>query len=646
MRFDGHADSFYENIGFKCGLEVHQQLATEKKLFCRCPVGLKKERPNGRILRHMRPTLSELGEYDGTALMEFKTRKDVIYELFSSCTCTYEMDDTPPFPINKKAVDYAIEIALMLHCTIVDEIHITRKQYLDGSIPTGFQRTAIIGVDGWIPYKGRKITVPLLTLEEDACREVSDVGHVITFKTDRLSTPLVEVITGPDMRNPQEVMDVNRLIAAILRSTGKVRRGIGTVRQDVNVSITGGSRVEIKGVPRISMIGALTHYESLRQAALLKLKDELAARNVTADNFQVKKAFLASTAGDLRSPFFSSLKRQESILGCIKLEKMNGVFSIETQPGKTFADEVSGRLRVIACLDQLPNMASSDIESGAFIEIEDWELLKNEMNAGQDDLLVLTWGEKRDVETALEEIKLRVIEAIQGVPNETRQALPGGITDFERILPGPDRMYPDTDSAPTVITARHLEQIKGNLPEHPLKRRERYGALGLSDQAIKGLERLGLENLYDAVVASGVAPPGEVGEILAQKFRALQRKGYAVQTTPAETVISIFRAFPGESRRSSAFMHCLEKAASCPGLEPEKILKDRPGIIPDEHAVLLTARNVVDTFRTKIFKTKQKKIRFLVGQVMKRVPSSVPGRLVAALIHKELGKDSSSISPD
>ncbi|MFZ5981269.1 MAG: Glu-tRNA(Gln) amidotransferase GatDE subunit E, partial [Candidatus Zixiibacteriota bacterium] len=159
----------FESLGFKCGLEIHQQVATERKLFCHCPVGLTKRRHDAEILRHMRPTLSELGEYDGTALMEFKTKKEVIYRLYRDRTCTYEMDDTPPFLVNQQAVDYAIQIALLFNCKIVDEIHVIRKQYLDGSIPTGFQRTMIIGVDGWVPYKGRKISITQVNLEEEAC---------------------------------------------------------------------------------------------------------------------------------------------------------------------------------------------------------------------------------------------------------------------------------------------------------------------------------------------------------------------------------------------------------------------------------------------------------------------------------------------
>jgi len=136
----------YGAVGLICGLEVHQQLLTDRKLFCHCPAGRYSRTHDGVVLRHMRPTLSELGVYDGTALMEFKTRKHIIYLLNRENTCTYEMDDTPPFPVNQDALDVAIEQCLMLGCDIVDEVHIARKQYLDGSIPTGFQRTAVVGV--------------------------------------------------------------------------------------------------------------------------------------------------------------------------------------------------------------------------------------------------------------------------------------------------------------------------------------------------------------------------------------------------------------------------------------------------------------------------------------------------------------------
>ena len=144
----------YAAVGFKSGLEIHQQLLTSKKLFCRCPAGRYSEEFNAEILRHMRPTLSELGEYDGTALMEFKTKKEIIYQIHRETVCTYEMDDTPPFELNGEALDIALGIGLLYGCSMVDEIHIARKQYLDGSIPTGFQRTTIVGVNGCDSLQG------------------------------------------------------------------------------------------------------------------------------------------------------------------------------------------------------------------------------------------------------------------------------------------------------------------------------------------------------------------------------------------------------------------------------------------------------------------------------------------------------------
>ncbi|MEA2095295.1 MAG: Glu-tRNA(Gln) amidotransferase GatDE subunit E, partial [Candidatus Cloacimonadota bacterium] len=270
----------YEVLGFMSGLEVHQQLKTKEKLFCRCPAGVYNafDDYDAELIRHMRPTLSEMGTYDGTALMEFRTRKNITYRIKNETTCTYDVDDTPPFPINKEAVDYAVQIALQLKLNIVGELHITRKQYLDGSIPTGFQRTAIIGIEGEIPLKKKKIRIIQLSIEEDSCREVSDIGHERIYQTDRLGIPLIETVTYPDMKTPDEVLEAAQYIRFINRSSGKVRVGNGAGREDVNVSITDGTRVEIKGVSRNKWIPELTHNEAFRQKALLIIKDELNKR--------------------------------------------------------------------------------------------------------------------------------------------------------------------------------------------------------------------------------------------------------------------------------------------------------------------------------------------------------------------------------
>jgi len=346
----------YEEVGLIVGLEVHQQLLTQKKMFCNCPAGHYTNTHDATVLRHMRPTLSELGEYDGTALMEFKTKKNIIYLLNQENTCTYEMDDTPPFLVNQDALDVAIEQCLMLGCDIIDEVHIARKQYLDGSIPTGFQRTAIVGVGGKIPFRDREISITQISVEEDSCREVSDRGHLIVWRTDRLGMPLIETVTGADMHHPDEVAEAILLIGRVCRSTNHVRTGPGASRQDVNVSVRGGRRVEIKGVPYAWLAPRLVHGEAWRQVNLLKLRDELHKRGFDApEKIKIRHQDITEHAADygnrvvheeiwqrraeeksLRDGF--ELGKGKFTVRAVKLANMAGILNWPTQPDHTFAD--------------------------------------------------------------------------------------------------------------------------------------------------------------------------------------------------------------------------------------------------------------------------------------------------------------------
>jgi len=473
----------FRALGFKCGLEIHHQILTDKKLFCRCPAGMYSNQFQAEVLRHMRPTLSELGEYDGTALMEFKTKKEIIYRLNKDSVCTYEMDDTPPFPINRSAIDIAIEIALLLNCKIVDEIHIIRKQYLDGSIPTGFQRTAIVGWDGWIPYKGRKIGITQLALEEDACREVSDLGHTITFMTDRLSMPLIEIVTESHMLDPVEAAEVGGILGTLLRLTGKVRRGYGSGRQDVNVSVNGGTRVEIKGVPRLGYIPRLTAFEAKRQKSLLELKSHLEKRGFRdSDDIEYKTMDLTDKVNMVQhKPMLKNLPKDGAV-HAVCFKNMKGVFTYKLNQGWSFADEVAGRVRVIACLDKMPNIAHTDPGNGYYLGKDNTGIMFELLSCNNKDVITLVWGPTKDVETAVSEIIIRVKEIFQGVINETRQHRVNGLSDFERILPGPDRMYPDTDSPPTAITEDWIQRISSNLPETPWVKMERFESWKISEE--------------------------------------------------------------------------------------------------------------------------------------------------------------------
>ncbi|MFO7997550.1 MAG: Glu-tRNA(Gln) amidotransferase subunit GatE [Bacteroidales bacterium] len=512
----------YDRIGFMSGLEVHQQLDTREKLFCRCPCGIYQDDDDfdAEVIRHMRPTLSELGEYDGTALMEFKTRKEIIYRLKNPTTCTYEVDDTPPFPVNRDAVDIAIQISLLKKLNIVGEIHITRKQYLDGSIPTGFQRTAIIGVEGEIELRDKKVRLIQLSLEEDSCREVSDIGHTRIYKTDRLGMPLIETVTYPDMVNPGEVEEACQVIRFLNRSTGRVRTGLGAARQDVNVSCRGGTRVEIKGVSRIKWIPELTHNEAFRQYALLQVRDLLSKKVKSPEDWKPAHKKLDPLGLPFRSGLLKGIHKKGLELYGVLLPGFHGILSHFTQPGKIFADEISDRLKVIACIEK-PNMTHSE----ALRPIEGPEVMqviRKTLGGRVADAILLFWGPSADIPTALETIEERCRMAFHGVPNETRKSFEDGTTIFERVLPGADRMYPDTDSAPIPLKDEDIERLGKNLPQPTIEAYMMMKKWGIPEDTYTYILKKNLFPLLREIIETLQEDPVFVGTLFGHRLKHIE----------------------------------------------------------------------------------------------------------------------------
>lgn len=504
----------YNRIGFMSGLEVHQQLNTSKKLFCNCPAGLfhKNGEYDAQLIRHMRPTLSELGEYDGTALMEFKTRKEIIYQIKNETTCTYDVDDTPPFPLNREALDISLEISLLSKLNIVGEVHITRKQYLDGSIPAGFQRTAIIGVEGALEVNNKPIRLIQLSLEEDSCREISDIGHVRVYNTDRLGMPLIETVTYPDMVNPEEVKEVCDYIRFLNRSTGKVRTGIGAGRQDVNVSCKGGTRVEIKGVAHTKWIPLLTHIEAFRQWSLLLLRDKMRKKIGDYDNWSIShKKLNYYDFGFTYQPIVEAKDRKEKLIA-VNLPGFKGALSHFTQPGKVFGDELSDRLKVIACIEK-PNIAHSE-NLEELVSVKDFEHIAKLFDAKADDAQLLFWSAVDDIETALDVIEERCKMVFDGVPPETRKSFENGTTIFERVLPGADRMYPDTDSAPIPLADEYIERKRSELQSDLVVRYKQMEEWGVPKDTYTYIFRNNLYPIIDSLVTEGGFDPVYVATFL------------------------------------------------------------------------------------------------------------------------------------
>ncbi len=632
----------YEAVGLISGLEVHQQLLTKHKLFCRCPAGLYTETHDGEVLRHMRPTLSELGEYDGTALMEFKTKKEIIYLLNHQNVCTYEMDDTPPFLVNQEAIDASIELCLMMGMDIIDEIHIARKQYLDGSIPTGFQRTAIIGMNGKLPFHGRDLTITHVSLEEDSCREVRDKGHQIVWRTDRLGMPLTETVTGPELRSPQEVRDAIILCGMTARSTQRVRTGIGASRQDVNVSVRGGNRCEIKGVPRAGYAVKLVHNEGVRQCNLLKLRDELHARGLsTRESIHVQPFDVSDICAEVDLGFLRRALKVGGKVFAVKVEGVAGLAQYPTQPDTTFLDELSGRIRVIACLDEAPIVLSGALLPEFPDKHRVLERLRKRARVGERDDFFLVFGPEDDCRTAAEEIRLRFADATQGVPQETRQAVTGGFTTFERILPGPDRMYPDTDSPPTRVTNDRVEGLRARLRPVPWKRIERYMSWRVPEETCQYLIRRGGAEILDAVIektgVDGLLAAIEIG----QHSKALKRAGIPVERLGVSEWVQIFDLFTGGLIPRETISIVAARVAE-DGLSAEAAASaEGVAIQPRERWKEQVDRLTMEGYQGEKVDTQEKRLRFLAGRAMEQLLGKAPAKDVADYLRAKLEGGSS-----
>lgn len=615
----------FKEIGFKCGLEIHQQLKTSEKLFCNCPTTYRNDAPDAEIIRHMRPTLSELGEYDGTALMEFKTKKRVIYQLYRDNMCTYEMDDTPPFEINKKALKIAIRLALMLNCAIVDELHVSRKQYLDGSIPTGFQRTAVVGVGGWVPYKGRKIMLSHICLEEDACREISDKGHNIIFRTDRLSFPLLEVITQPVLESPKEAREVNELIGRMLKASGLVRRGIGSVRQDVNVSITGGTRVEIKGISKTKYTERMTEIEALRQKHLLDIKDDLEKRGYNKAGFKPVKKDVTDIVNKRPSSLITLMIDSGNRFGAVKLPGFAGLLKREIQPGRTFADEFSGRVKVIACLDEMPNIAVNEIPL-PMISSDCWNKLMKELDFSDKDAIILTWGPKNDIITAVNEIAGRAEEAFDGVPNDTRQHLSDFTTGFERVLPGPDRMYPDTDSPPVTIPACDIANYEKSLPKRSWEYESEWVKLGTPEYISHKVVVSPFLEMFDKLVKQDSINPVKLYSIL--------KRAYKVNKSAADfnvnTIANIFD-IQKQGHLSLKIVEELLCNSSSAELKSNfaKLISGKPELSDDD--IRQTIAETAKQAEQIDFTNADSKINYIIGAVVNKLDGMIDGGRVKVL---------------
>ncbi|MDR3102304.1 MAG: Glu-tRNA(Gln) amidotransferase subunit GatE [Methanocalculaceae archaeon] len=606
-------DFDYEALGMKAGIEIHQQLNTKEKLFSYTPAIIRdSSKHNGEVRRFLRVATSEMGDVDRAAKEEAMQARLFTYYTYDT-TDLVEIDEQPPAPLNPDALHLVLMIAKMFHMTPLPQIHPMRKMIVDGSATSGFQRTALVALNGEIDKICRIETV---AIEEDACQRVADQ----VFSVDRLGIPLIEITTTPCMKTPEQVHDVAQYIGMTLRSTGRVKRGLGTIRQDVNVSIRDGARVEIKGVQELDLIAEVVRREVQRQLSLLAIKDELIARSarVNGDVYDVTSVFVKTQS--------QILKKAKTILGTV-LYGFAGLVGMEIQPGRRLGSEMADYAKKCGVsglfhTDELPAYGVTKKEVA---------ILKETLGACQNDAVIIIAATEQKCQCAMQMIVRRAKMAMEGVPEETRKMLQGGCTAYMRPLSGAARMYPETDLLPVPVTPEYWASIA--TPELLTDKTERFAAeygldAGMAHQ-IAFSEKL---SLFERAVAEGIRPVFVARTIFAS-LKELSRAGISPETIPDDSVIAVMKAVEAGHAAKEAVSEILSACIRGMTLD-EAIAAVAPAFSREELRVLI--RGIVAERVDYIKSRGNAALGPVMGVVMKEVRGRIDGKIVSEVLDEEL----------
>jgi glutamyl-tRNA(Gln) amidotransferase subunit E len=530
----------YDKIGLKVGLEIHQQLNTMAKLFCSCKPALFKEEPEITFLRRLRPTQSELGQVDPAAYFEFQKGVRIFYEANRETSCLVEMDEEPPHALNMEAVETALTVALMMNAKPVGEIHVMRKTVIDGSNTTGFQRTCAIALDGEIKVGTKTVPIQHASLEEDAARKTGEKeGNTIKYRIDRLGIPLIEVATAPVIKSPKEAEEVALAIGRILRGTGKVIRGLGSIRQDINISIPNGALIEIKGLQELELVSLVVEYEVQRQLNLIKIRDELKKREIKEEQIVDKFFNVTNIFKDTKCKVIQkALEKKQQVLAA-KLPKFKGILKIELAPQLRLGTEMADRARFWG---RVGGLFHTDEMPAYGVTEQEIENLRKEVRAGDEDAVVFVADKPENTEDALKAVLERAREALKGVPQETRAPNADGTTKYMRPRPGAARMYPETDIPPVQITREKMDRIRAHLPELPEKKFERLQKeYKLNDKLAGQVLNSEYSELFETIVKDSHVSPTTIAAFITETLKALKRDAVPVERITDNQLRDIFK---------------------------------------------------------------------------------------------------------
>ncbi|MDJ1433326.1 Glu-tRNA(Gln) amidotransferase subunit GatE [Halostagnicola sp. A-GB9-2] len=615
----------YEALGLVAGLEIHQQLDTATKLFCQCPTELREpEEATRQFTRYLHPTRSELGELDDAAVEESKVDREFTYLAYDS-TCLVEEDDEPPHRLDEEALETTLEVAQLMDMHPVDQANVMRKIVVDGSNTSGFQRSTLIATGGSIETSEGAVGIEDLLLEEESAQRVEETDDGVTYSLDRLGIPLVEIGTSPDIRSPEQALEAAERIGMLLRSTGKVKRGLGTIRQDVNVSIEEGARVEIKGVQSLDDIDDIVRNEVRRQAKLVEIVTELDDRDASVgDSQDVTDVFANTDSGVIGGALSSG-----GSVTAVPLYGFDGIVGREIAPDRRLGTEFSDHAKRhgaggIFHTDELPAYGVTPEEVAA---------LRDAVGAGEQDAVAIVAADTDVAESAIEAVASRAQTALEGVPEETRGANDDGTTRYLRPLPGAARMYPETDVPP-------VEPDPSDVPEPELltekveRYQEEYGlGAGLANQVAYGKYM----PVFEDVVADGIDPT-LAATTLESTLTELRRDDVPVGKLSQRHLEEVFELAEGGELPNEGIPDLLTVLAKEPEQSAEDAAEEAGLGSAGEDEVREAITEVVERNEKQVESEGMQAFSGLMGECMGALRGKADGDLVSEVLREEIQK--------
>jgi glutamyl-tRNA(Gln) amidotransferase subunit E len=549
-----------------------------------------------------------------------------------------EADEEPPHEINREALESALIFSLALHSNVVDEIHAMRKIVIDGSNTSGFQRTMLVANGGYLDIDGQKVRVQSICLEEDAAKLISDNGTVREYGLDRLGIPLVEIALQPVTGKPQEIMRIALTLGRLLRASKRVARGLGSIRQDVNISVNNGNVAEVKGVQRLDQLIKVIEYEMIRQHGLILIAQKL---KKDSKSIKVEIGQRIEDVTDILNRSSSKVVRKsladdssKGLFKAIRVEGFAGMIGFEPYPGIRIGKQLSELVRFyglggIFHSDELPNYGITSeevIAIGRRLEVIDGK-----------DAFVIVGGSRDSIDFAVDAIIRRLKTALDGVPAETRAATLDGKTVFSRPRAGAARMYPETDIEPIPINKQVLESLYDKIPKswdeiiNAISNRYNINRK-LAEQIFDSQYLKTFEEIADSTKIS----PTFIASKLTEDMVSLQRQQLDTTILSKDMILDIFKRLDAGVIAKESIALIFEKLLKKECKTVNEAVKEL-GIKPiNEQELQMTVDKILEENIPLIHSKGMASLGVLMGRCMSILRGKADGKKINLLLNQKL----------